>query len=138
MASRFASNVLVLISGAALVALTLGLGDGAARWIALGVGCFATVVTLAAFAVRGRGPLQRTIDAFVVLTAGWTIVAACAFGGTTMEWLAVGGGAALAGLGLSGLVGHEVLMERGVRRAEHPIDGYVERLPERPPIGIAR
>ena len=117
MTSRFASNVAVLLAGAALVALDFALPLESAGWVGLGIGCFAAMVTLAAFPVRGRGGAQRGIDACVVLLAAWTIVAARVFGGSALEWIVFGSGCGFAALAFGGLVAHEVRMERYVRQA---------------------
>ncbi len=68
MASRFISNVTILIAGAVLVSAALGFGATAVvGWIGLGVGCLIAVTLLIAFAVHGRGIPQRAIDGVLAL-----------------------------------------------------------------------
>ena len=82
MVSRFVSNISTFVLGAILAALCLALSPEALRWVALGVGAAAVALTLVAFAFRGRGPVQRGLDAAIVVLAGWTIVAAFGFTAT--------------------------------------------------------
>jgi hypothetical protein len=138
MASRFVSNILVLLAGAALVPFTLSFSPATASWVGLGVGCFVVVTTLVAFPVRGRGNGQRRLDALIALLGVWTIVASRVFDGTTLKWLTLGSGCAFAALAIGGLVVHEVRMELAVRYMQRQAgDGRVSRMPERPPIGVA-
>lgn len=117
MTSRFASNLAIAILGGALATLSLVLADPVVRWLALGAGAAAVAVTLAGFAARGRGSLQRTLDVPVALIGGWTVVASGSYGHGTLRWLSFAAGTALCALGIAGLIAHEVRMERWVRRA---------------------
>jgi hypothetical protein len=138
MTSRFGSNIVTLLAGAVLVALTLGLATTAAGWVALGSGCLVAVVTLIAFAVRGRGHGQRAIDVVLIAVATWTIVSSRTFDGAPLKWLTIANGCAMAAFALTGLIAHEVRLERSIRRTSRgATDGKVSRLPERPPASIA-
>jgi hypothetical protein len=117
MGARFTSNLLLAVLGGALATFSLVFGPGVTRWVALGTGCAAVVITLAGFATRGRGPGQRSLDVIVVALGAWTIVASCAFTVHTLRWLSFSEGAALALLGVSGLISHQVLVARELRLA---------------------
>lgn len=138
MAPRFGTDLLLLLAGATLAALALVLDPAATGWIALGTGCLAVVTALAGFATSGRGAPQRVIDVCMVLLGGWTIVASRTFGGATVKWLSFGGGAGLVALGAVGLIAHEALMERALRRRPAAVsgDGRPARMPERRALDV--
>jgi hypothetical protein len=125
MTSRFVSNLLVLLAGAFLCCVSLAMSVPAIGWIGLGVGSFTVLTVLSAFAVRGRGLLQRVLDGVLTLLGAWTVVAARAFAGAgSLKWLMFSAGAALLALAAQGLVAHEVMLElalgRGVRSEHGP------------------
>lgn len=94
---------------------SLVLGSAVAGWISLGMGCAATGVVLLSFLARGRGRVQRSFDAAIVLLGAWTIVSARAFTGSTVKWVGFAEGAMLCALGVTALVVWEVLLERQLR-----------------------
>lgn len=140
MTARFASNLLVLILGAVLAPAHFIFSAEAVRWITFGTGAAATIVVAAAFLVRGRGPAQRALDVLMALTGAWTAASALVFGASTIGWLALGEGGALAMLGVFGLVVHEVVMERPLRVVDRQVapeaqvapDGLAFTPPQRP------
>lgn len=75
------------------------------------------MVLLAAFAVRGRGWPQRALDLVTIVLATWTIIAACAFAGSTLKWLTVGEAFSLLALGILGVVLGQIQFDAAVRRA---------------------
>lgn len=118
MAARFSSNLLSLLAGALLACCALSMRPEVAAWIGLGVGAAVALVTLGAFATRGRGVVQRWLDALVAALAAWTIVASRAFAaGSELKWLMFASGAALVVLATEGLIAHEVVAELSLRRA---------------------
>jgi hypothetical protein len=72
-------------------------------------------VIFIAFAFRGRGAVQRILDAVVAIVAVWTVIAACAFTGATLRWLSFSAAAAFWSLGVCGLVLHQAFVERRLR-----------------------
>jgi hypothetical protein len=117
MASRFASNLIVLLAGALLACLALTLPLEVVGWVGLGTGALVLAVTLAAFAVHGRGTMQRVLDAALLLLAAWTIVASLTFTlGPALEWLMFSSGVALVLLAVEGLIAHEIVLELSLRR----------------------
>lgn len=74
MRSRFASNLVVRLVGCLLIAVGWMFGPGPARWLIFGGGCFLVGLVAVAFAVRGRGPVQRSIDAVLAVIGAWTVV----------------------------------------------------------------
>lgn len=129
MGARFTSNLLIAVLGGALAACSLVFSPGVVRWMALGAGCAAVVITLAGFAARGRGAMQRSLDVFVVATGAWTIVASCAYAGSTLRWLSFSAGAALGLLAVSGLIAHEAVTERELRLAIEAWEARERRAP---------
>jgi hypothetical protein len=117
MGARFASNLSLAVIGGALATFSLVFDTSVTRWLALGTGCAAVVITLAAFATRGRGLAQRMLDVIVVALGAWTIVASCAYTGHTLRWLSFSEGAALVLLAVSGLIAHEAVVARELRAA---------------------
>ena len=109
---RFGSNLVLAVIGGLVVTCSLTFSPAVTKWIALGAGCAAVIVTSVAFATRGRGTTQRIIDALVVPLGGWTIVASVTFVGGSLRWLSFSEGAALWALAVAGLIAHEVLMQR--------------------------
>jgi hypothetical protein len=116
-AARFASNLIVLIAGCFLAAATFALDAETVGWLGLGCGVLIAVTVLAAFATRGRGVVQRSLDCALALLAAWTIVASRCFSGATLAWLMFASGAGAALLAVEGLIAHEVVMEVSLRRA---------------------
>jgi hypothetical protein len=140
--SRFASNIALVVLSAVLITLSLTSPATVVGWLALGVGCAAVVITLLAFAARRRGTLQRMLDVAAVAIGGWTIVASRTYTGHTLRWLSFSEADAICSLALVGLIAHELLTERGLRRATELslADGRVrlpldESLPERARTG---
>lgn len=116
MTSRFASNLVVLVSAAFLLVARFAFGAPALRWLATGIAGLVVLVVAAAFLVRGRGPAQRGLDVALVLIGGWTVVSSLTFSGSTQLWLILLESAALAGLALIGLIVHEAVMESAVEQ----------------------
>jgi hypothetical protein len=116
--SRFVSNLTVAILGALLVTGSLALRSDAVSWLAFGVGCATVSVTLIAFAVRGRGRRQRTLDVSLVLLGGWTIISARTVSGVTLRWLAFSEAVAMLGLAVVGMIGHELIVQRELRSTQ--------------------
>jgi len=114
---RFGSNLVLAVLGGLLATVSLTFAPATTKWLALGGGGAAVLMTLAAFATRGRGPAQRAIDAIVVLLGGWMVVAAGAFAGATLRWLTFSEGAALLALTVIGLIAHELATQRALSSA---------------------
>jgi hypothetical protein len=116
-ASRFAAHLAALSSGALSVIFTLTLAPAAAAWVVLGLAAFAVLAALAAFAVPGQGGGPRAVEILVVLEGTWMIVAARVFSDPSVtKWLGFADGVALWTLGGLGLIVHERLIERRLRR----------------------
>lgn len=116
-ASRFAAHLAALTSGALSVIFTLTLRPPAAAWIVFGLAAFAVLAALAAFAVPDQGGGPRAVEILVVLEGTWMIVAARVFADPHVtRWVGFADGVALWSLGGLGLVVHERLIERRLRR----------------------
>lgn len=117
---------------AALAVTTGGIGVGVGaltfqgqteRWLGFAVGAVLVVVLMAAFAVRGRGTVQRLLDLPTVLTCVWLMMSTRAVESSgagssphAVKWLNLSAGAMLCGAGLLGLLLHEWRVERDLRR----------------------
>jgi hypothetical protein len=115
LAARFTSNLVCAVAGGLLLVVAFAFSPATGGWLALGGGCVALVTVLGAFAVHGRGPPARTVDALLAIAAAWTIVASRVFDGRTLRWLSFADGAALCSLAVVGLIVHEALVRREVR-----------------------
>lgn len=120
MTSRFASNLVVLLAGATMVAFSLALRPVALGWVGLGLGCMVVLTVILAFLARGRGVAQRVVDGLLVVAGAWTIVAMRSFDGLALKWICFGMGALLASLAVVGLVVHEIAVELALRARMPP------------------
>ena len=79
---------------------------------------------------RGRGYVQRTLDAVAAVLAAWTIVETLVFSGMVMVWLTFGAAAALVAIAVAGLTVHELSTERVVHSLEdiRAADRHMEAL----------
>ncbi len=111
MSARFTTNLVILLLGAALVAVTFAFAHGTAGWVALGVGSAAILAAAHNFALPDQGAYQRTADVAIAALGAWTIVAAqvLTYRG---RWVEFGAGLALSALGAIGLVVREAHVGR--------------------------
>jgi hypothetical protein len=112
MTSRFVSNLLVTAYATILLVACFAFRPAVIGWIGFAMSCATVATVLIAFAFRGRGPLQRSLDLLLVVIGAWTIIAARAYSGGSVKWLSFSGGAALWALAVVGLAAHEWLAER--------------------------
>jgi len=121
MASRFASNLTLLVLAAIGVTTSLTFSPAVVGWLGLGLGCAATAGTLIAFAFRGRGRLQRMLDLTIVVLGAWTIVSARTLTGSSLRWQSFAEAAALFGLTTLGLIAHEVEVMQVISRQDNAV-----------------
>jgi hypothetical protein len=134
--ARFASNLITMLCGAFLTCVSFAFAPLTIGWLAFAVGALTVLLTLAAFATRGRGLTQRAFDACILLTGAWTLVASRTFDGASLRWLTFASGAVLVAIAVAGLVVHEVLLELALQRsAPQPSDGRVGTPLERRSLG---
>jgi hypothetical protein len=121
--ARLISTLLTAIVGAVLGVGAFSLTAPTERWVAFGGGCAALVVVALAFLMPRRGAVQRALDLPSVLIGVWLIVASRAVesGGAgsspdAVKWLTLASGAALCGVGVVGLLLHEMGLERDLGR----------------------
>ena len=135
--SRFTSNLTIALLGAVFATMSLVFAPRTLGWLALGFGCAATLVALIGLAWGDRGPVQRSLDVLVALLGAWTIISARAVSGGSARWLGFSEAAALFALAVTGLVAHEVAVQRELRVAREsaeltrprPVE-FPEPLPE--------
>jgi hypothetical protein len=112
MASRFATNFVLLIASAFALVSTFALSRATDAWILLGLGCLATLVSLWGFGLRGRGALQRGLDLLAATGGAFLIVASRGFALGTTHWLGFGLATGLLALSVTGLLVREIVLYR--------------------------
>jgi hypothetical protein len=135
--SRFISVLCFAIAGATLAVGAFLFTPNAERWLGVGVGSGVLVVLLGAFATSGRGLLQRLLDLGLAPIAAWAVVSALTIEQSAtgpvphlVRWLGFSAGAAIAVIGIIGLVAHEFGVERDLTYATERIWGLTPH-PER-------
>jgi hypothetical protein len=114
MSPRFITNLIVLLAGGTVVVSSGWFGPGTTGWIAFGGALGILSLTAAAQRDRMRGTIQRALDGVVFALASWSAVASVVFHGSTLTWLSFGEALGFAGLGVVGLIAHELSTERVV------------------------
>ncbi len=128
--TRFISVLGFAIAGATLAVGAFVFSPDAERWLGVGVGAGCVTLVLMVFAASGRGTLQRLLDVALAPVAVWAVVSALTIEQGTygpvphlVRWLGVSAGAAIAGLGLIGLIAHEFGLEHDLEYATERIWG---------------
>ncbi len=128
--TRFMSVLLFTVAGSTLAVGAFVFTPEAERWLGVGVGAGCVTLLALGFASRGRGTLQRVLDAVLLPVSVWAVVSAL-----TIEqgmygpiphlarWLGFSAGAGIAALGLIGLVAHEFGLEHDLEYATERIWG---------------
>src|SRR5262249_48019820 len=113
MSQRFISNVALAAAGAVVVVSTQAFASSTTGWVTFGV----RLGALALLAIANRHRAERIewiLDAEIALLALWSAVASVVYSGSTLKWLSFAEGIAFVGLGVAGLIVHEVRTERVV------------------------
>jgi hypothetical protein len=128
--SRYISVLCFTIAGVTLAVGAFLFSPTAERWLGVGVGAGCLTLVLGAFATAGRGTFQRMLDVALVPLAVWAVVSALTIAQAAtgpvphlVRWLGFSVGAAIAMVGLIGLIAHEVAVERDLRYATERIWG---------------
>jgi len=123
--ARFAWALGTLTAGAVLTVGAFTFASPTLRWLGFGIGCAVLLALAAAFAVAGRGTIQRILDLPLALVCGWAIVCSrvvehdgAGASPTAVKWFSFAAGAAICTLGAIGLLLHELGVERDLRWAE--------------------
>jgi hypothetical protein len=114
--ARFLSNLFVASAGALLWVACFAFRPDVLGWLAAVAGCTVLVVVLFAFAMRGRGRVQRFLDTATMVVAAWTIVAGLSLHGAQLKWWSVGEAIALLTLGIAGMLTGELELRSALRR----------------------
>jgi hypothetical protein len=139
MASRFASNLTVLLIGAFLATACFAFAASTVAWLAFAAGAAVAITVAIAFAMRERGVTQRVFDGCTLVLAAWTVVASRTFVAGVEMWLAFASAVMFVLLAFAGLVVHEVLVELALRRSPRLIrEPQAPVQPERPTLGAVR
>lgn len=114
---RFLSWLAIGIAAAFLVVATAAFSLPAISWLAFSIGLGALIVSGSiALSYRQHIPTALTAVATVLVSA-WTVVASLVFSEATVQNLALASGLALAGLAITGITEHELVIERAVTRS---------------------
>lgn len=128
MSAHFITNLGLGLVGALVVAASMAFSAGITGWLMFGVSL--GVLTLLGLAQldRGRGLVQRLLDAATSVLAAWAVVASVVFAGATVTWLTFAEAIGFVAFAVIGLAAHELKTERVVHTIEAvPIsshDGY--------------
>src|SRR5262249_12640072 len=118
MSQRFMSNVALAVAGAVVVVSTQAFATNTAGWVTFGVSLGALALLAMANRERAGVGIQWILDAEIALLALWSAVASVVYSGETLKWLSFAEGLAFVGLGIAGLILHEVRTERVVHWLE--------------------
>jgi hypothetical protein len=118
MSPRFISNVTLVLAGAVVAVASQAFGAGLTGWLMFGVSLGVLALLAVVQLDRARGPVQHLLDAATGALAVWSAVASVVYSGTMLTWLSFGEALGFAGLGLVGLIAHEVRTERVVHELE--------------------
>lgn len=128
--SRFVSVLCFTVAGATLSVGAFLFAPDAERWLGVGVGAGSLALVLGAFAATGRGTAQRVLDALLAPVAAWAVVSALTVEQSAtgpvphlVRWLGFSAGAAIAVIGLIGLLAHEFGLEHDLEYATERIWG---------------
>jgi hypothetical protein len=128
--TRFISALSFGIAGATLAVGAFVFRAHAERWLGVGVGAGCLTMLLCVFAAGGRGTVQRLLDLVLAPICVWAIVSALTIepaGSGPMShvvrWLGFSAGAAIATIGLIGLIAHEFGVEHDLEYATERIWG---------------
>jgi type IV secretory pathway VirB2 component (pilin) len=131
MSERFISNVALAIAGAALVVASQAFSSSVTGWLTFGVSLGALAVLAVVQRDRARGQLRRMLDVVTGALAVWAAVASVVYTGRTLTWLSFAEALGFVGLGIIGLVAHELRTERIVHAFEAiPADAHDGRRSE--------
>ena len=118
MSPRFISNVVLAVAGAIVVVASQTFTHSVTGWLTFGVSLGALALLAFVQVDRGRGAIQRLLDAGTGALALWSAVASVVFTGTTLTRLSLAEGIGFVALAMVGLVAHEVRTERVVHAFE--------------------
>jgi hypothetical protein len=129
MSTRYLTNMTLALIAGFLVVASQAFTASTYAWLSFAGGVAIGVVALGSLALRGRGIVQRSIDATVVVLAAWTIVSSLVFATGSVIWLGFSAAAAVLALAITGLTANELGTERVVHslqvnaQAENTTDG---------------
>ena len=118
MSPRFISNVALAVAGAFIVVASQTFTPSVTGWLTFGVSLGALALLAVVQLDRGRGSIQRMLDAGIGALALWSAVASVVFTGTTLTWWSLAEGIGFVALAVVGLVAHELRTERIVHAFE--------------------
>jgi hypothetical protein len=122
MHARFAQSALLTVTGGFVLVASQVFAITTAAWIAFGFGAFGLLLSALPLVAGQRGR-TLVLDAGIAVLSAWTVVASLVFAGSTVRWLSFGEGAALAALGLVGLVVDHLQLTAQDRVVVHPAEG---------------
>jgi hypothetical protein len=129
MSTRYLTNITLALLAGFLVVASQAFTASAYAWLSFAGGAAIGVVAVCGLALRGRGSLQRGIDAAVVVIGAWIVVSSLVFGAGSVIWLGFSAAVAVLALAIAGLTANELRSEQVVHslkvntQSENATDG---------------
>jgi hypothetical protein len=111
---RFLSWMAIGVAAALLVVATAAFSLPVIKWLAFAIG-LGTLIVSGSISFAARRDVSTALTGLATaLVSGWTVVASLVFSQATVQNLALASGLALAGLAITGITEHELVMERAL------------------------
>jgi hypothetical protein len=114
MSTRYLTNIALALVAGFLVVASQAFTASAYAWLSFAGGVAIGAVALCGLALRGRGGVQRAIDAAVVVLGAWTVVSSLVFATGSVIWLGFSAAVAVLALAITGLTANELGAEQVV------------------------
>jgi hypothetical protein len=118
MSTRYLTNITLALMAGFLVVASQAFTASTYSWLSFGGGVAIGAVALCGLALRGRGPVQRGIDAGLVVLSAWIVVSSLVFATGTVIWLGFSAAVAVLALAIAGLTANELESEHVVHSLE--------------------
>lgn len=129
MSGRFVTNALIALFGGFVVVASQSFAAATVGWIGFAFGTAVVVIALIAQLDRGRGVLERSVDASLAALGGLAMAFGLAASGSTVVWTIFGFAVGWVGLSYLGLALHETATWRS-RNGLPQLRGLPEEEPE--------
>jgi len=113
--SRYATNVLLALFGGFVVVASRSFSTSVVGWLAFAFGIAVVAVSILAQLDRGRGVVQRVLDAAMAALGGLAMGFGVGTAGSVERWTAFAFALGWVAVGLAGLTVHEISQWRAAR-----------------------
>ena len=114
MSQRFYTNLAFAVVGGAVVVVSQAFRPSVTGWSMFGVSLGVLALLGLSQLDSPRDRAQQVLDAGTGALVIWSAVASVVYSGTTLMWLSFGDALGFVGLGIVGLIAHELSTERVV------------------------